>query len=103
MNKLIKDGQVAVIHAPSFGAGWYTWNREYPELMFDPALATLLIENKLEQACVYAELKWGDKCYLSDVGRLAVKWIPQGVEFRINEYDGSERVIMRNEDEWFIA
>jgi hypothetical protein len=26
MNKLIRDGMVAVLYSPDYGSGWYTWN-----------------------------------------------------------------------------
>ena len=38
MIKLVRDGMVAVLYSPGFGAGWYTWNQECTELMFDPAI-----------------------------------------------------------------
>ena len=36
MNKLIKNGKVAVLYSPGFGAGWFTWNPTMPELIFEP-------------------------------------------------------------------
>ena len=49
MEKVIENGQVAVIYSPGFGAGWYTWNQSrFPELndgtalLFDPILVDLV-------------------------------------------------------------
>jgi hypothetical protein len=46
MNKLIRDGLVAVLYSPGFGAGWYSWNSEHPEILFDPALVELVEQEK---------------------------------------------------------
>lgn len=32
MDKVIRDGMVAVIYSPGYGAGWSSWNRDYPLL-----------------------------------------------------------------------
>lgn len=29
MDKVIKDGKVAVLYSPGFGAGWFTWNNHH--------------------------------------------------------------------------
>ena len=31
MNKVIRDGKVAVLYSPGYGAGWYSWNWNHPE------------------------------------------------------------------------
>ena len=41
MNKVIRDGKVAVVVSPGFGAGWSTWafrgEEDYRDfMMFDP-------------------------------------------------------------------
>ena len=28
MEKVIRNGQVAVLYSPGFGAGWYSWNEK---------------------------------------------------------------------------
>ena len=44
MNKLIRDGQVAVLVSPGYGAGWYTWHH-IEELVYDPCVVAW-VENK---------------------------------------------------------
>ena len=44
MEKLIVDGKVAVLVSRGFGAGWSTWMSDYPECVFDPVLAQMLID-----------------------------------------------------------
>jgi hypothetical protein len=105
MEKYIKDGKVAVIYSPGFGAGWYTWNHgDYGyELVFDPGLVDLIInERPWDQVEAYATLKWPG-VYVGGLQEAVVEWIAPGVEFKITEYDGSESLQFRNSDDWLVA
>ena len=42
-DRVIRDGLVAVVYSPGFGAGWYTWNLESPEILFDPNIVTYAV------------------------------------------------------------
>ena len=114
MNKLIKDEKVGVLYSPGYGAGWYSWNTELPEVLFDPKLVDLV--EKLDTVR-YREVQFEriirlmedyvDKTYpdlfIGGMSELQVKWIPQGTKFRIDEYDGAESVILQDEDDWITA
>jgi hypothetical protein len=102
MEKVIKDGYVAVVYSPGFGAGWYTWNQEYPALVFDPTIVKYVEEEDLDSLRSYMGLKFPE-VYVSDYNDLTVKWLPEGTEFRIDEYDGNESVVTRADDIWFTA
>lgn len=103
MEKQIVDGKVAVVFSPGFGAGWYTWNRDCPEIIFDPAIVKLVLEEKYDELETFVTLKY-PQLYIGGLEDLAVKYIPQGVLFRINEYDGSESVeILDTNKDWMIA
>jgi hypothetical protein len=102
MNKLVKHGQVAVLYSPDFGAGWYSWNRDRPDMLTDAGLADLVLKGDLDQIKAYAHLKWPD-AYLGGVDSLTVEWIPQGTEIKIAEYDGSETIEYRNSDAWITV
>ena len=41
MHKVVKNGNVAVILSDSDGAGWYTWNRDFQELLFIPTIVSI--------------------------------------------------------------
>ena len=104
MEKYIKDGKVAVIYSPGFGAGWSTWNQPYgEEMIFDPGLVDLIINQRpWDQVEAYATLKWPG-VYTGGLGEAVVEWIAPGVEFKITEYDGSESLQFRNSDDWLVA
>jgi hypothetical protein len=104
MNKLVRNGKVAVIYSPGFGAGWYTWNNvEYgEELIFDPVLAAYVDEGKIDEAKTYVAVRFPE-AYAGGVEDLAIQWIPQGTAFRIHEYDGSESVEIQEQLDWVVA
>ena len=91
VEKWIRDGKVAVIVSPGFGAGWSTWNTEInEETAFDKGLAELVEAGKpLAEIEAYAEQKWPGACLLG-LDQLEVEWIDVGTKFTIHEYDGSE-------------
>ena len=102
MNKLVRNGKVAVLYSPGFGAGWSTWNDYGDEVIFDPVLATLVLDGKMDEAQTYVTIRWPD-AYASGVEDLSVAWITQGKAFRIHEYDGSESIEVQEEMNWVIA
>ena len=102
MEKVIKDGRVAVLYSPDYGAGWYTWNREYPEMIFDPTVVMFVEEGELDKVEAYATLKWPE-AYIGGIRDLKVEWIPEGTAFKINEYDGNESIEIRDGNQWIVA
>lgn len=109
MNKVLRDGYVAVLYSPGFGAGWYTWDHEYGEvLLYDPWIVDILIneeyfhEDKVERILAYCALKYPN-LYTGGVKDLQVEWIPVGTAFRVNDYDGNESIEYRDMTDWTIA
>jgi hypothetical protein len=102
MEKVIKDGRVAVIYSPDYGAGWYTWNKEYPEMLFDPTVVMFVEDGDLDKVEAYATLKWPE-AYIGGLRDLRVEWIPEGTAFKINEYDGNESIEIRDGNQWIVA
>lgn len=46
MEKLEKDGKVAILYSPGFGAGWSTWNSEWADqLVFDKEIAEAILND----------------------------------------------------------
>jgi hypothetical protein len=103
MKKLVKDGMVAVLVSRGWGAGWSTWNYEYPEMLFDPEIADLVLNAAGEDDIVaLASSKYPD-AYLGGVDGLSVQWVPVGTKFRVDEYDGSESLDIMDEMNWTVA
>lgn len=102
MNKLVRDGKVAVLIAPSFGSGWYTWNYSTPEILFDPGIVSLIEEEKWNEMKTYVALKY-PQIYSGAVDDLQVEWVPEGALFKVNEYDGSESLELKESDDWIVA
>ena len=104
-NKVIRDGKVAVLYSPGFGAGWSTWNTLLPELLFDPIIVDFVLnkpENWLQGIEAYCELVYPG-AYTGGSSNLEVMWIPAGSQFLVEEYDGSESVVLMDEMKWIVA
>jgi hypothetical protein len=104
MEKVIRDGKVAVLYSPGFGAGWSTWNYEFPECVFDPDIVEM-IEKEIDahEIAKFAEKKYGDDFYPGGADDLRIMWLSEGTEFIINEYDGSESIQTRENTNWTVA
>ena len=102
MDKVIKDGRVAVLYSPGYGSGWYTWNQEFPELIFSPAIVKLVEQEKFDELETYMELKYPE-VFKGGMMDLEIEWVPVGTEFRIHEYDGSENIELKEDLNWLTA
>lgn len=102
MEKLVRDGKVAILYSPGFGAGWYTWNYDLPEILFDPAIVQLVEEEKFNELQTFVELKY-PTLYKGGMMDLEIAWLPEGTEFRIDEYDGAETVEVKEYTNWIVA
>ena len=111
--KYEKDGMVAVLYRPNFGAGWSTWNPEYAEiLLFHPLLVepvdqyeqNLITQHQLQEKIRFALTMLGlDDIYSGTIADLRIFWMRPGSLFRIDEYDGNETVVLHNEQQWITA
>jgi len=105
MEKVIRDGNVAVLYSPGFGAGWFTWNTEHESMLYHPMLVDLVLSNESDwqaKAEALATLIWPG-AYLGGLRDLTVEWIPKGTLFKIDEYDGSESIEYKESSGWSIA
>lgn len=101
-NKYIKDGKVAVLYSPGFGAGWSTWNSDNEGLIFDEEIVKEVLANNWQRAAEVAERKYPG-CYTGGADQLEIKWLEIGSNFEINEYDGSESVHVIGERKYLTA
>lgn len=118
IEKVIRDGKVAVLVSEGFGAGWYSWHG-IEALLFDPVVVGMVesIHNSKgndfttvsERLSTYyaieehAKEKYGKHYYYSGIDGLTVEWVPVGAKFRIHEYDGSETLVLEEYVEWITA
>ena len=101
MNKVIRDGKVAVIYSPHYGAGWYSWHG-IPELLFDPAVVAMIETNHYGDIEAYCAEHWPDDV-VGDPEDLTIAWVEEGREFQIEEYDGAERLRFKDREQWIVA
>jgi hypothetical protein len=109
MDKKIVDGKVAVLVSPGYGAGWYSWNLNHPGLLFDPVIVDMVLENRHNEIEDYVTRRCeesgidANEVYCGGSGDLVVRWVEQGKIFRIHEYDGSESLVLQENDDWIVA
>ncbi len=108
VNKVIRDGKVAVLVSPGFGAGWSTWafrgEEDYRDFMlFDPTLVGMVERGESAEAIESYVTAIHPHTYCGGAVDLTIFWLPVGTAFRIHEYDGSESVEIRDEMNWTIA
>lgn len=77
--KLERDGMVAVVYSPGYGAGWSTWNPgEHRErLIFDSEIAEAVLAGDNEKAVSIARVFCPD-VYDGGSSSLTVEWVPKG-------------------------
>jgi len=100
MEKIEQDGKVAVLVSRGFGAGWWTWNKEYTT-PFEPKVVEMVLKGKQHKITEeWCEENLGKDLYCGGASDLEVEWVEKGLKFSINEYDGSESLYIENELEF---
>ena len=117
VNRVIRDGKVAVLYSPGFGTGWSTcWRNEGKNIvefmMFDADLVAAVEAGDRDLVDHLTRITIGrlnpeyfgreSDIYLTR-NKLAIAWVPVGTLFRITEYDGNEAVITFEATDWFVA
>ena len=106
VEKVIRNGQVAVLISPGYGAGWSTWcdDNQRETALFDKRLVEA-VEAGVEDIEPLAKEIFGDSNYFYCGGWRDIKiiWLPIGTRFRIDEYDGSETLRTLDSYETFVA
>ena len=99
MEKVIRNGNVAVLVSIGYGAGWYSWNTEHKELLYHPKVVDMVENNRQSEI----DEEWCEEqlglhnIYCGGATDLTIKWIPQGTAFKIDEYDGAESIITQDD------
>jgi hypothetical protein len=118
-DKVIVDGNVAVLVSGGFGGGWSTWMGNYncrgpnPSIAFDPKVVEILLaglvnKNRTQRKATkdkiieYMAEAYPD-FYVGGIDGLEVVWVPQGAKFHIEEYDGNETLVLESDINWLTA
>ena len=107
--KVIRDGMVAVLYSPGYGAGWSTWTHD-DELRkfvtFDRRLVAAAERNATgdEVEELLTDIL-GPDTYVTTGGwdKIKLAWIEQGDVFQIVEYDGSESIRFYDSNDYYTA
>lgn len=117
MKKEIRDGKVGVLYSPGYGAGWFTWNSCHDggkDILYDPSIIYMVeemqknwgdanhVESWISNIVDYCKDKYPD-VYTGGVDGLIVAWLPEGTEFYVDEYDGSETLVLKEDPIWLTA
>jgi hypothetical protein len=101
MEKVIKDGKVAVLISNDWSSGFHTYGAPL-EAIFNPQLVEL-IENKNYNEAMEFIKKTYPNVSGYDITGLCVEWVEEGREFYITEYDGLESIVYKDEIKWITA
>jgi len=101
VDRVIRDGKVAVLVSPGFGAGWSTWADASEAALFAPDVVEWVEAGRPESTDpVEAFGKYG---YLGGLKDVVIEWVPVGTRFVIREYDGSESLEILGPDWGYVA
>lgn len=104
MEKVIRNGKVAVLISNDYGAGWYTWNTAFPECLFDKEMVEAVLRGcTTEQKEDLALERFGTDFYAGGARDLVVRWLPIGTRFQVDEYDGAEHLEIEVGQVWLVA
>lgn len=102
--RVVRNGHVAVLVSHGYGAGWYTWHHK-EELLYDPTIVQMVLEDRKDDIEDYVMGLYPneDDPYMGGADDLTVEWVPLGEQFRIDEYDGAESVVLASRENWLTA
>ena len=90
MEKVTREGKVAVLVSDGYGAGWYSWNED-KRLLFHPKLVDMVEQKRNSEITDEWVLEnIGIEMYAGGARGLSIVWIEEGTAFEIDEYDGAE-------------
>jgi hypothetical protein len=62
----------------------------------------LVEQEKWEELRAFVVLKYPE-IYVGGLEDLQIEWMPEGTQFQVNEYDGSESIEKRDSVNWHTA
>lgn len=103
MQKVIRDGKVAVLYSPGYGAGWSTWYVPV-EGIFHPELIEAVERNATADIIESITKRlFGDSTYAGGAEQLEIEWIEEGEMFTIVERNGYESIVYEKDRQYLTA
>jgi len=112
--------EYAVLCSQGYGAGWSTWNQR--ELAYDARVVEFYLAHKDDkkwmhtveysefttngESAAHKEAKEffesiGYECpYMGGFEDIVLVWVPRGIIWRMDEYDGAESIVYQAEQDW---
>ena len=110
MEKVIRDGKVAVLYSPGYGAGWsrQCWDEKDREILVFHPLLVEMVESGRESLITDEWMKehFGEELgyiYCGGAEQLEIEWLPVGTRFVIDEYDGFETIHVLDDIKFMTA
>lgn len=111
----------AVLVSYGFGAGWSSWKS--PELAYDKRIVKFWLAHKDDEEWMcevnesgllnhaesiahkearefFKSIGYEDCPYMGGFSDIGLEWVPKGVNWRINEYDGAESIEYQKYVNW---
>ena len=93
--------QVAVIHSSEYGLGWFTLH-SIVDALYDPNIVKMILnEAPMSEIGKYCLKHYPTINYLPK--GFDIKWVNQGDEFVVREYDGLETVQLKQDIPFLTA
>ena len=102
MEKVMRNGLVAVLYSPGYGAGWGSWSSN-KDIIFDSRIVEKVEQDKQSEITESFMESIGYYVYCGGAKDLEIEWIPIGSQFEIEEYDGDESIHIIGDRQYFIA
>lgn len=104
MNKLERDGKIAILVTFGHGSGWSTWNNEkHKETMcMDCEIVQAVLDNDLQKAIEIVNKKCGN-INTAGIKSLRVEWVEKGKTFLIYDNEGWENIVLIEPCNYMVA
>lgn len=104
MKKIERDGKVAVLVSPGFGAGWSTWadNEIRESVCMNAEIVQAVLDDDRAKAVAIAK-RLHPGFFAGGWQDIKVEWVPKGEAFEIQEYDGNESLVIIGQQKYMIA
>lgn len=105
VEKVERNGKVAVLISPKFGAGWSTWadKENIESKLFCPEIVKAIEDGVTGDDLIDLADSLFPYDYNGGVSGCRIEWVDKGEAFRVSEYDGSESLELIGKLDHYIA